>query len=424
MPLRRFLRDRNGGVAPLLALSIIPIVGAVGAAVDYGRANVARSELQAALDATALTLAKQARTLSGDADSKATDYFNAVFHSNIVQNVALKTTVQNPTPGNYVVDVTASGTVPMRLSSLFGGSGLDVSATSEAVWGIKKLNLALALDNTGSMADNGKMDALKTAAHNLLATLQTAVSNPGDIQVSIVPFTTDVNVGTANVAASWIDWTNWEAANGSCSSRRYTSQSTCTSHGYTWTPAAHSTWNGCVYDRDQNNDVSNTATVSGSPATMFRAHQATGCPTAMMPLSDDWNALNAEVDAMSPNGNTNVTIGVALAWQTLSAVNPFNAPADAPDLEKVLIVLTDGENTQNRWTSSATSIDSRTAQVCAAVKADNVKVYTVRVIDGNASLLQSCATNPNMYYDVDQADQLDAVFSTIAQNLANLRLTK
>jgi hypothetical protein len=62
--------------------------------------------------------------------------------------------------------------------------------------------------------------------------------------------------------------------------------------------------------------------------------------------------------------------------------------------------------------------------VCDNAKADNVKLYTVRVINGNASLLQGCATKPAMYYDVQQADQLSAAFNSIAQNLANLRLSK
>ena len=38
----------------------------------------------------------------------------------------------------------------------------------------------------------------------------------------------------------------------------------------------------------------------------------------MMPLSTDWTALNAKIDAMTPTGNTNVTIGMQMAWQTLS----------------------------------------------------------------------------------------------------------
>ena len=46
---------------------------------------------------------------------------------------------------------------------------------------------------------------------------------------------------------------------------------------------------------------------------MYRAHQAANCPTAMMPLSHDWTALNAKIDAMTPTGNTNVTIGLQMA---------------------------------------------------------------------------------------------------------------
>jgi len=48
----------------------------------------------------------------------------------------------------------------------------------------------------------------------------------------------------------------------------------------------------------------------------------------------------------------------------------------------------------------------------------------VRVVNGNASLLQGCATKPSMYYDVQEASQLNAAFGSIAQNLANLRLAK
>jgi len=43
-------------------------------------------------------------------------------------------------------------------------------------------------------------------AHNLLTTLKNAAKTPGDIKVAIVPFATDVNVGTGNYQASWIYW--------------------------------------------------------------------------------------------------------------------------------------------------------------------------------------------------------------------------
>jgi hypothetical protein len=105
-------------------------------------------------------------------------------------------------------------------------------------------------------------------------------------------------------------------------------------------------------------------------------------------------------------------------------VAPFNAPSPAPDLDKVIILMTDGDNTQNRWSSSQSSIDLRTEKVCDNAKADNIKIYTVRVIAGNATLLKNCASKPEMYYQVTQASQLNSVFASIAQNLANLRIAK
>jgi hypothetical protein len=69
-------------------------------------------------------------------------------------------------------------------------------------------------------------------------------------------------------------------------------------------------------------------------------------------------------------------------------------------------------------------IDARTERACANAKANNIKLYTVRVINRNASPLKDCASKPEMYYDVQQAVQLNSVFSAIAQNLANLRIAK
>jgi hypothetical protein len=404
----RFFKDCKAGVAPLLALGIVPLVGCVGAAVDYSRANAVRTAMQSALDSTALMLSKDAQTLNGvQLNSKATAYFTAMFSRPEASNVQVTPQFSNPQQGSFALGVTGTARINTMFWRLIGQPQVDLTAYGEVIWGIKKLNLAL-----------------KQAAHSLLTTLKTAEKTPGDIKVSIVPFATDVNVGTGNVNASWIDWTDWNEVNGSCSSNSYTTKTTCESHNKTWTHHNHNTWNGCVNDRDQNNDVSNSAAVAGSSATMYRAHQAAACPASMMPLSYDWTALNSKVDAMTPTGNTNVTIGMQMAWQTLSPVAPFSAPSPAPDLDKVLILLTDGDNTQNRWSSTQSVIDARTQKVCDNAKADNIKVYTVRVINGNASLLQSCATKPEMYYDVQQASQLNSVFSSIAQKLANLRISK
>jgi len=420
----RFFRCIDGGAAPFLALSLIPLVGFTGAAIDYARANATKAALQAALDSTGLMLSKRAETMpAGDLAAAATALFNAQFNRPDAQNVTITQQFSTAQQGSFTLKLIGTATVPTRFATLVGTSELTVSATSEIVWGIKRLNLALALDNTGSMSSSGKMAALKTAAHNLLDTLQAAAKQPDDVKVSIIPFATDVNIGVNYKDASWVDWEQWENVNGTCSYSSYKTKTSCQSAGRTWTVASRNTWNGCVWDRDQNFDVQNTAP-GAAQATKFRAHQASNCPTALIPLTSDWSALHTKVDAMTPAGNTNVAIGMAWAWQTISAVEPMNAPAPAPDLDRVIVLLTDGQNTESRFSTSQSSIDSRTEKVCANAKADNVKVYTVRVINGNATLLRNCATKPEWFYDVDEAQQLNAVFSSIAQNLANLRIAK
>jgi Flp pilus assembly protein TadG len=416
--------SRRGNVSMTFALALVPLVGGIGTAVDYSRANSARSAMQAALDSTGLILSKEAQSLTqAQLEAKALAVFKANFNRPEVKNLTVTPVFSSPQAGSYQLQLSAAGTVDTTFAALWQPD-MAIGSTAQIVWGMKRLELVLALDNTGSMSSNNKMTQLKLAAKDLLRTLQNAAKQPDDIKIGIVPFATDVNVGTGNKTATWIRWDEWEEVNGECSTSWYRTKSSCTGAGRTWTVDSKNNWNGCVWDRDQDYDVKNTAADVGLKATLYSAHQANNCPTTMMTLTNNWTALNSKVDAMTPTGNTNVTIGLQMAFQMLSPVSPFSASAPQNGLDKVIILLTDGDNTQNRWSTSQTSIDNRTKLACTNAKNANIKLYTVRVIDGNASLLQQCATKPDMYYDVQNAAQLSAVFSTIAQNLANLRLSK
>jgi len=88
------------------------------------------------------------------------------------------------------------------------------------------------------------------------------------------------------------------------------------------------------------------------------------------------------------------------------------------------VFLTDGLNTQNRWTTKASDIDARTKLVCDNIKKAGIKIYTIRVMEGNQALLQSCASNPGMYYNVTQASQINPVFEEIARSLQQLRISR
>ena len=88
----------------------------------------------------------------------------------------------------------------------------------------------------------------------------------------------------------------------------------------------------------------------------------------------------------------------------------------------MLVLLTDGDNTENRWGTNQSDIDRRTEAVCANIRKDTIKIYTVRVVEGNAALLRGCANGG--YFEVAQASQLNDVFKSIAKSLATLRIAK
>jgi hypothetical protein len=143
---------------------------------------------------------------------------------------------------------------------------------------------------------------------------------------------------------------------------------------------------------------------------------------------------------VQPSGCTNVTIGARFGMATLSPTDVLGAgaaPMGDRGTDKYLVVLTDGDNTQNRFVNAcggsgnAADIDARTSAMCADIKAKSVRgggapdvqVFTVRVIDGNRTLLTNCATNASMYREVTDASQIDAVFRDIISQITALRLT-
>ena len=110
--LTRFLCDRNANVAPFLALAMLPIVGLLGAAVDYSRANSARTAMQGALDSTGLMLSKDAATLSGAAlTTKMNSYFGALYQNPEAQNVAVSYQFTSPQQGSFSLVLTGTATI-------------------------------------------------------------------------------------------------------------------------------------------------------------------------------------------------------------------------------------------------------------------------------------------------------------------------
>ncbi|MEZ5791109.1 MAG: hypothetical protein R3D34_10085 [Nitratireductor sp.] len=95
--------------------------------------------------------------------------------------------------------------------------------------------------------------------------------------------------------------------------------------------------------RYQNNDLWGGVTYSGQGPNY-------GCTTnPFTELTKTQSTIESAVNAMQPNGNTNIQEGVAWGWRTLSPGEPFTEGREYNDEEnrKYMIVLTDGNNTYN-----------------------------------------------------------------------------
>jgi Flp pilus assembly protein TadG len=402
-PAQRFWHNTSGATAVIFGLALLPICIAVGAAVDYTRAANGRTGLQLAVDSAALAAAREGAKMD---DASLSQFGRQFFDANFKAR-DINITDVNITRSDKRIRVSARGGVDTSILQLFGLKVIDVAADAQVGWGTSNIELALVLDNTGSMAQSGKLPALKQAVNKLLDILEKSAPDPDTYKVSVVPFTTQVNVGAAAKAADWLGF-NLLGIN----------------------PAQlvdQAGWAGCVIDRDKPFDTDASPRSLTDPRTLYPAVKCAQANLAQLkPLTKDFASLRSVVNTMQASGNTNVTIGVAWGLTSLTPGAPLSAAQSfgKQNLTKIMIVLTDGDNTQNRFTNNGNAIDPRTQQACTEAKQKGVRVYSIRVIAGNASLLRNCATSPSMYYEVQNASELEPAFRAIADEISSIRLTQ
>ncbi|MEO6395620.1 MAG: TadE/TadG family type IV pilus assembly protein [Devosia sp.] len=175
------------------------------------------------------------------------------------------------------------------------------------------------------------------------------------------------------------------------------------------------------------------------------------CGVAMQPLTATKSSIISKIAAMNSAGGTNIHQGVVWGFHMLSPTEPLTeGKAFAGTTSKVMIVMTDGENTHS-WTSDyagadwytaygypyqgrlaganntalQTEMDNRTKTTCTNAKAKDIVIYTIGLSAPNQTtidMLTACATDPTKAFFPNTATDLVATFRTIANQLADLRL--
>jgi Flp pilus assembly protein TadG len=427
---RQFVLNRDGNVGMLFGLALLPMIAATGSAIDYSRASNARATLQNAVDATTLAMAKRVPVLT---DSQLLREAEVFFKSNLADDPALARLPLTVRKSNKVLNVSAQGEMQTAFMNIFGIKSIPIATTAESTIGQRKVEIALALDSTGSMERLSKMVELKKATRNLINAAEAAApAGSGMIKIAIVPFDTEVKVDPFLFRnQSWLVFQN------GASDAMFDDIRPALS-------ANANAWSGCITDRGLGFDTNTKRVDLSRKESLYPGVKCTNVNLApVQPLTDNWNALRAASDRMRPSGCTNITMGANFGMAALSPSEPIGAGVafGTPDVDKYLVILTDGDNTKNRYldrcgvSGSAAPIDAKTTSACDDVKGKSsrrdatgnpiadVKVFTVRVMEGNQALLRNCATNISMYKEVSNASDIDKVFKEIMSEITQLKLT-
>lgn len=449
-----FVRQKDGSIAILFGLIVFVLCGTVALGLDYARALAVRTKLQWSVDAAALGARATDLSDSATLQARVTDLFN--YNNKGANNGAINITVSSTTITNGV-RVEAQATVPTSFGRLLGVNSLPVSVKAEAVSANGNFEIALVLDNTGSMMGT-KIDDLKSASKDLVDTVSTAVTaGGGGVKFGLVPFSQYVNVGTANRSSTWMSVPNDYSENyNSCYTTTdwdgcptVSTPSTCYNDGVPYSCASVTcatpgpsrsvcssgtithTWYGCAGSRTPAPDTAVVANMSKPVPGVLD----TSCPAQLTRLTSDTGTIKTQIDGMVATGETYIASGLMWGWRVLSPTEPFNdgvAAGGAVPTKKAMILMTDGANTMSQLDTTHSGYDvtaSNTAmdQLCTNIKAQNIELYTVSFTVTDPAVkdrMISCATDAAHYFDSADGAALKTAFERIAGALTKLSLSR
>jgi Flp pilus assembly protein TadG len=394
----RFARDQRGNVGIIFAASIVPVIGLLGGAVDMTRHARHKTAMLNAMDSAAIALVRRGAEDDADADAFVNEYINALLPPRDSM-LHMGTFDAQEIPGGW--RLVSNGAMDTAFLPVVGINEMPLVLDAEVMMNSGKFEVALALDNTGSMAERNKIADLREAANNLVDILYDEPGAEDRVKMALIPFTQTVNIRGEAFNPDWLDPTgeglgdhqldNFDQVvdrldifNAFGGGRR----------GPDGLPAE---WKGCVEARLEGHDVDDAVPTTdpttrwvpylspdgadvglgyassnsylrdqtgGSaldrmrnvdkyfrPIISARFNDVVGpnesCRGPIVELTNNQDRMRDAIDAMEPGGYTHIPEGLAWGWRVLSPTEPFSQGADYNDgiTQKALVLLSDGVNT-------------------------------------------------------------------------------
>lgn len=459
-------RDQGGAAAIIFALALLVLAPMTLGLVDIYMVSTQKAQLQDALDAATLFAASSTATTSAQAD--------AIGDKALTSNLVLPTGV-----------TLVASTFTLTADKVTGYAEITAPGIAQAVWphGNLKANsevlrgrdqrveLVLVLDTTASMSGQ-KMTDMKAAATKLVTTM--TADPQAKLKIGVVPFAQYVNTGVSRRNQTWMtvpaDYVQNVAA-GACTTQ--TTKTTCQSQAYSCTKYS----DGIPYSSTCYRSVNCVTTPLNPPKTTCPQaytinHVYSGCtgsPTypknvqdsdltrkypgyldltcasELLPLTNNFATVKTKISSLTAAGDTYIPAGLAWGFNLISNPVPFTEAevydASGRNLEprKAIVLMTDGANSKLMNAGNgrhdgnpgngqpATQANTYTAELCTNIKAQKIEVFTVafQVPDAAAkTMLQTCASDAQHYFDATDSAALDASFAAIAQAMRAIYIAK
>jgi Flp pilus assembly protein TadG len=436
------MQDECGAITIFVLIFSVLLLVAGGMAVDFQRQELARADLQNALDRGILAATNDYQTYESSGplsvDEQAEQLIYEYMASRNYKPTALNLDVAvTQTTGGRSIVASADERIDTIFLRMMGLDTLNVAVRSGALQAAPKLEITLVLDVSGSMgwestsAPGTKVAQLKIAAKEFLDIVLSADSAAQTL-ITIVPFSQQVAL-----PRSMADLYNLDRVHDFSSCFDY--------HGLDFTTTAMSTNTATPFEQGQH-FIENVGVGNF------------GCPkvnNAITPLSNDVNMLKNAIDALSPETWTATYMG--MKWGS-ALLDPTSRPVvDAmiannelsvdfagwphawndTSVRKITVLMSDGQNTKLNEIVDGTKvaiIDNETrgdgdpilADICAAAKIGaNATIYTIGFELADQPLataaLENCASSLSTHYLVEGVE-ISTAFRNIADEIVTLKL--